>query len=72
MDMIQRMIFKPNKAESGPTWNATDQKRHLPLFKVKSGVKSGTANFDFNRLSIDNLSHSKGTLDDTLNSDLFY
>lgn len=59
MNVIQRMIFKRNKEEPTVNHHSVRQKMPRDLFKVKSGIKSGT--IDLSQLSLDNLNHSKST-----------
>lgn len=64
------MLFKQinnqeKNAERLPKGSATPQS----LFKVKSGVKVGA--LDLSAFSLDNLSQSTGTLEQTLQEDAF-
>lgn len=70
MNLIYHMIFKPNKQKTRANNDSIRQKRSHRSFKVKSGVKAGA--IDISAFSLDSLSHSNNSLDDTLNSDLFY
>ena len=69
MDIIRRLINKRYKVQTTVRFSETDDEKAPTLFAVKSGIKSGA--IDVSSLSLDNLSHSKGTLNQTLNSDLF-
>ena len=59
MNVIQRMIFTRNKEESTVNHHSICLKMPRDLFKVKSGLKSGT--IDLSKLSLDNLNDSKST-----------
>ena len=69
MDIIRRLINKRYKVQTTARFSETDHQKVPTLFAVQSGIKSGA--IDITPLSLDNLSHSKGTLDETLNSKLF-
>ena len=70
MNVMLRMIFNRNKPNTRANNERIRQKRPHRLFKVKSGVKAGA--IDISALSLDSLSRPNNSLDDTLNSDLFY